>query len=90
MLQEILERYSNREDVMNQSWHLWVTFLETCHLLGIVNYIFSDALDEKVEVVNFHNVTANYEQDAFAEYFRLTVSDLLASYFFGNHDAETL
>jgi hypothetical protein len=86
-------------------------------------------------VVNFHNVAANYEQDAFAEYFRsraeemvgnilktrnlsirfnyglysikdffenhgwldkkayatdLTVSDLLASYFFGNLDAETL
>lgn len=149
--QEILERYSNREDVMNQflafigdiseelnkrgavSW--FDAKQETCHLLGIVNYVLSDALDEKVEVVNFHNVAANYEQDAFAEYFRsraeemvrnilktrnlsiqfnyglysikdffenhgwldskayatdLTVSDLLASYFFGNLDAETL
>jgi hypothetical protein len=84
--QEILERYSKQEDVMNQflafigdiseelnkrgtvSW--FDAKQETCHLLGIVNYILSDALDEKVEVVNFHNVAANYKQDAFAEYFR--------------------
>lgn len=149
--QEILERYSKQRDVMDQffafigdiseelnkrgavSW--FDAKQETCHLLGIVNYILSDTLDKEVEVVNFHNVAANYEQDAFAEYFRsraeemvrnilktrnlsiqfnyglysikdffekhgwldrkayatdLTVSDLLASYFFRNLDAETL
>lgn len=149
--QEILERYSKQRDVMDQflafigdiseelnksgavSW--FDAKQETCHLLGIVNYILSDTLDKEVEVVNFHNVAANFEQYAFAEYFRsraeemvrnilmtrnlsiqfnyglysikdffekhgwldkkayatdLTVSDLLASYFFRNLDAETL
>lgn len=91
--QEILERYSNREDVMNQflsfindiserakqsgavSW--FDAKQETCHLLGIVNYILSDTLDEMVEVVYFYNVAANYEQDAFAEYFRSRAEEMV-------------
>ena len=93
--QEILERYSKQRDVMDQflsfindvserakqsgaaSW--FDAKQETCHLLGIVNYILSDALDEKVEVVNFHNVAANYEQDAFAEYFRNRAEEMVGN-----------
>lgn len=50
---------------------------ETCRLLGIVNYVLSDTLDEKVEVVNLHNVAANYEQDAFDEYFRSRAEEMV-------------
>lgn len=91
--QEILERYSKQRDVMDQflafigdiseelnkrgavSW--FDAKQETCHLLGIVNYILSDTLDKEVEVVNFHNVAANYEQDAFAEYFRSRAEEMV-------------
>ena len=56
---------------------------ETCRLLGIVNYVLSDALDEMVEVVNFHNVAANYEQDAFAEYFRSRAEEMVRNIYNG-------
>jgi hypothetical protein len=91
--QEILERYSKREDVMNR----FVSFIddisqqvnmkgavswfdakqETCHLLGIVNYILDLDLAEGEKVVNFYNVAANFEQDDFADYFRIKGEEMV-------------
>jgi hypothetical protein len=91
--QEILERYSKREDVMNRflsfiddisqqvnmkgavSW--FDAKQETCHLLGIVNYMLDLDLAEGEKVVNFYNVAANFEQDDFADYFRIKGEEMV-------------
>jgi hypothetical protein len=93
--QEILERYSKREDVMNRflsfiddisqqvnmkgavSW--FDAKQETCHLLGIVNYMLDLDLAEGEKVVNFYNVAANFEQDDFAEYFKSRAVEMVGN-----------
>lgn len=93
--QEILERYSKQRDVMDQflsfindiserakqsgaaSW--FDAKQETCHLLGIVNYMLDPQWVEGKKVVNFYNVVANYKQDDFAEYFKSRAVEMVVN-----------
>lgn len=91
--QEILERYSKQRDVMDQflsfindvserakqsgaaSW--FDAKQETCHLLGIVNYMLDPKWVEGKKVVNFYNVAANFKQIDFADYFRIKAEEMV-------------
>lgn len=50
---------------------------ETCHLLGIVNYMLDPKWLVGKKVVNFYNVVANFEQDDFADYFRSRAEEMV-------------
>ncbi len=99
--QSIESRYFGRNDVMEHflafidevkeeaekcgavSW--FDAKQETCHLLGIVNYILSVGRGGDVKVVNFYNVAANYEQDDFAEFFRSKAEAMVRDIIEGNN-----
>ena len=52
---------------------------ETCHLLGIINYMLDPKWLEGKKVVNFYNVVANFEQDDFAEYFKSRAVEMVGN-----------